>query len=52
MVLVFTLGRDAYALLLTKVQEIIRYSPPRRVTSTQRWNRGRPQSSRHDYSRL
>jgi purine-binding chemotaxis protein CheW len=40
MVVVFTLAGESYALPITKVQEIVRYIPPREVASTERGNRG------------
>jgi purine-binding chemotaxis protein CheW len=40
MVVVFTLDGEPYALPITKVQEIIRYTPPREVASTELGNRG------------
>ncbi len=37
---VFTLGREEYALPITQVQEIIRYTEPRAVASDAPWIRG------------
>lgn len=37
---VFSLGEEEYALPITRVQEIIRYSEPRAVTSEATWIRG------------
>jgi purine-binding chemotaxis protein CheW len=37
---VFTLGREEYALSIQQVQEIIRYSEPRSVSTAQPWLRG------------
>jgi len=37
---VFTLGREEYALSIQQVQEIIRYSEPRSVASGEPWLRG------------
>ena len=37
---VFTLGSEEYALPIAQVQEIIRYSEPRAVSSTSTWIRG------------
>ena len=37
---VFSLGSEEYALPITRVQEIIRYSEPRSVASHQTWIRG------------
>ena len=37
---VFALGREEYALPIQQVQEIIRYSEPRAVASTEPWIRG------------
>ena len=37
---VFTLGREEYALPITQVQEIIRYTEPRAVASDAAWIRG------------
>jgi purine-binding chemotaxis protein CheW len=37
---VFALGNEEYALPIQQVQEIIRYSEPRAVSSTQPWIRG------------
>lgn len=37
---VFSLGREEYALPIAHVQEIIRYEKPRRVTSTTPWLQG------------
>jgi purine-binding chemotaxis protein CheW len=37
---VFTLGREEYALPIQQVQEIIRYSEPRAVSSSDPWVRG------------
>ncbi len=37
---VFTLGREEYALPITQVQEIIRYTEPRAVASAAAWIRG------------
>lgn len=40
MVVAFTLDGDSYALSISNVQEIIRYTTPRGVASTEDWNRG------------
>jgi purine-binding chemotaxis protein CheW len=37
---IFSLGTEEYALPITRVQEIIRYSEPRSVASHQAWIRG------------
>ena len=37
---VFSLGKEEYALLITRVQEIVRYSEPRPVASETPWIRG------------
>ncbi len=37
---VFSLGEEEYALPITQVQEIIRYTPPRAVSSDEAWIRG------------
>lgn len=37
---VFSLGEEEYALPITRVQEIIRYTEPRAVASEARWIRG------------
>jgi purine-binding chemotaxis protein CheW len=37
---VFSLGTEEYALPITRVQEIIRYTEPRSVASRTRWIRG------------
>jgi purine-binding chemotaxis protein CheW len=37
---IFSLGTEEYALPITRVQEIIRYTEPRSVASRTRWMRG------------
>ena len=37
---IFSLGQEEYALPITQVQEIIRYTEPRSVASQTRWIRG------------
>jgi purine-binding chemotaxis protein CheW len=39
-IVVFSLAEEAYALPVTQVQEIIRYTEPRSVASTSTWIRG------------
>jgi purine-binding chemotaxis protein CheW len=39
-VVVFTLDGEQYALPITRVHEVVRYTRPRTVASTQRWNCG------------
>ena len=39
-IVIFSLGEEEYALPITRVQEIIRYSQPRTVASSQPWIRG------------